>query len=235
MAQPPSQIYNAVHAQAVQYGVPDSIWEDVAYIESGYNPNAIGDNGTSFGLFQLHIGGQLPAQYNNNPSAVFDPSLNAQIAMPDIAGAWNGLKSSFNPSSQSWWQSFAAQSGHPGGSPGQTVTDNEATKLQSYYVASNGNTGITPFSATSTSSTGDCCNGDIGCQVCVNLAGSIGGSSSLCCSPNIGGVAANGITDSISNSLLTPIETFVSGALPKVGLFILALIMVIIGVVILKK
>lgn len=232
MAQPPSQIYNAVHAQAVQYGVPDSIWEDIAYTESGYNPNAIGDNGTSFGLFQLHIGGQLPSQYNNNPSAVFDPGLNAQIAMPDIAGAWNSLKSSFNPSSQSWWQSFAAQSGHPGGSPGEAATNNEASKLQSYYTASNGN--VVPFSTTSTSSSGDCCNGDLGCQICVNMAGAIGGSSSLCCS-NVGSTVTSGVANSIGNSLLTPVETFLSGALPKVGLFVLALVMVIIGVVVLKK
>lgn len=124
-----------IDAIAIQYGIPTSIWQDIATVESGNNPQAIGDNGTSFGLFQLHIGGQLPAQYNNNPTAVFDPVLNAQIAMPSIATAWNNLKSSFNPSSTLWWQQFAAQSGHPGGTPGNQITDNEAAKLQAGYLS----------------------------------------------------------------------------------------------------
>lgn len=124
-----------IDAIAIQYGVPTSIWEDVAKTESGLNTNAIGDNGTSFGLFQLHIGGQLPAQYNNNPTAVFDPVLNAQIAMPSIAKAWNDLKSSFNPNDVGWWQQFAAQSGHPGGSPGNITTNNEAAILQKNYTS----------------------------------------------------------------------------------------------------
>lgn len=127
--QPPQTIYNAVNPIAIQYGVPTQLWEDVAYTESGYNPQAVGDTGTSFGIFQLHEGGQLPAGVSG-PST-FDPTLNARLAMPAIARAWNNLKSTFNPTSSSWWQSFAAQSGHPGGAPGQSVTINEATKLQS--------------------------------------------------------------------------------------------------------
>ena len=123
-----------IDAIAIQYGVPTSIWEDIATVESGNNPQAVGDNGTSFGLFQLHIGGQLPAQYNDNPTAVFDPVLNAKIAMPSIASAWNNLKSSFNPSSTLWWQQFAAQSGHPGGTPGNQITNNEAARLQANYT-----------------------------------------------------------------------------------------------------
>lgn len=133
--QPPANILGAVSSVAMQYGVPTGIWEDVAYVESGYNQNAVGDNGSSFGLFQLHRGGQLPAQYESNPQAVFDPTLNAQIAMPAIANAWSKLSSSFNPNNSAWWLMFAVESGHPGGNivtPGQ-AEQNEAVKLMNTY------------------------------------------------------------------------------------------------------
>lgn len=126
----PANIYNAVEPVAQRYGVPDPIWETVAYAESGFNPQAIGDNGTSFGLFQLHRGGQLS---NLTEQQAFDVSTNAETAMPAIASAWHSLSGTFDASSASWWQSFAAQSGHPGGAPGETITDNEAAHLRSDY------------------------------------------------------------------------------------------------------
>ena len=137
----PSTIYSDVNPVAQKYGVPTWLWEDIASVESGFNPKAVGDNGTSFGLFQLHIGGQLPAQYNNNPQPVFDPTLNANIAMPAIASAWSSLGSSFSNTLQ-WWEQFAAASGHPGGSPTEQVTINEATALNTQYpnFSNNGST-----------------------------------------------------------------------------------------------
>lgn len=129
---PPADVYAAVHPVAAQAGVPDPIWETVAYMESGYNPNSVGDQGTSFGLFQLHEGGQL----RSSPSAVSGVSgeqQNALEAMPAIGDAWSALKQSFDPNSITWWRSFAAQSGHPGGSPGMTVTDNAAQMMMSDY------------------------------------------------------------------------------------------------------
>lgn len=50
--------------------------------ESGFNPAAIGDQGTSFGLFQLHQGGELG---NLTPSQAENPQTNAQVAIPVIA------------------------------------------------------------------------------------------------------------------------------------------------------
>lgn len=129
----PASIFNAIEPIAQANQVPDALWETIAQVESGFNVNALGDNGTSYGLFQLHIGGQFPSAYLNNPTALDDPGLNAQYAMPNIAKAWASLGGSFDASSPSWWQAFAAQSGHPGGSPGQSVTDAEAAKLQSNY------------------------------------------------------------------------------------------------------
>ena len=140
---PPTQVYNAVHPVAAQYGVPDPIWETVAYMESGYNPSAVGDAGTSFGLFQLHEGGQLrttPASV----SGTSGESQNALEAMPAIAGAWQSLKPSFDPSSLDWWTSFAAQSGHPGGGPGNVSTDNAAAAMLNDYSS---NTGLANYNS----------------------------------------------------------------------------------------
>lgn len=144
----PGSIYDAVEPIAQQYHVPDPLWETVAYVESGFNSQALGDNGTSYGIFQLHIGGQFPSKYLDNPTALDDPSLNAQYAMPAIARAWQSLQPTFDASSSEWWQRFAAQSGHPGGTPGETTTDNEATKLQASY--SRFANSSAPFSQTDT-------------------------------------------------------------------------------------
>jgi hypothetical protein len=132
---PPQQVYQSVHPIAAQYGVPDPIWETVAYMESSYNPNASGDQNTSFGLFQLHEGGAL----TTSPSSVIGTAgmpQNALEAMPRIAGAWSNLKSSFDPSSIDWWTSFAAQSGHPGGGPGNVATQNAAQAMLNDYSQS---------------------------------------------------------------------------------------------------
>lgn len=131
----PSNIYNAVHPVAVKDNVPDSIWETVASVESNFNPTASGDNGTSFGLFQLHQGGQLGGL---TQAQAFDPATNANTAMPYIASAWAALGPSFDASNATWWEQFAAASGHPGGAPGQAVTDAEAQKLQAAYAQNNG-------------------------------------------------------------------------------------------------
>src|SRR5215472_10111421 len=50
---------SAIIQAARDTGVDPALALAIAQKESGLNPNAIGDGGTSFGLFQLHIGGQL--------------------------------------------------------------------------------------------------------------------------------------------------------------------------------
>jgi hypothetical protein len=55
---------------------------------NGDNTNNTGDNGTSFGLFQLHMGGHLPKDwYPGKPGHVnvFDPRKNAEIALQRFA------------------------------------------------------------------------------------------------------------------------------------------------------
>ncbi len=69
---------------ANQFGVPPNLALAIAQNESGLNPNAVGDNGTSFGLYQLHIGGELG---NRQPAAVMGQNMivNATIAISTIA------------------------------------------------------------------------------------------------------------------------------------------------------
>jgi hypothetical protein len=144
MTQPPANVYAAVQPIAAQYNVPDPIWEDIVQMESGYNPNAVGDQGTSFGLFQLHQGGAL----TTSPSSVIGTggmTQNAIEAMPRIGQAWSALSPSFDPNSVQWWQNFAAQSGHPGGSPGNAITDNAAQALMNDYTG-----GTTPLGQNTT-------------------------------------------------------------------------------------
>jgi hypothetical protein len=53
-----------------------------AYHESGFNPFAVGDGGTSFGLFQLHEGGELG---NHTAAWAFHPTYNATTACEVLA------------------------------------------------------------------------------------------------------------------------------------------------------
>lgn len=74
--QNPGEVFKAA-------GVPDYIWQSIMQAESGGNPSAIGDNGTSYGLFQLHQGGGLGDGYA--PSQLLDPVVNAEIASQSMA------------------------------------------------------------------------------------------------------------------------------------------------------
>lgn len=63
---------------AMQYGVDPITAIATAYHESGLNPRSVGDNGTSFGLYQLHQGGELG---NHTADWAFDPGNNARTAL----------------------------------------------------------------------------------------------------------------------------------------------------------
>ncbi|MBX6361653.1 MAG: transglycosylase SLT domain-containing protein [Acidobacterium ailaaui] len=95
---------------ADQYGVPPWIPLDIAEEESGLNPSAVGDNGTSFGLFQLHKGG---GQGDGYPvSALLDPLTNTTIAMRSIASAYQEARAQ----GLTGWDLLsyvASHSGHP--------------------------------------------------------------------------------------------------------------------------
>lgn len=67
-----------------------------AQVESGLNPTAVGDQGTSFGIYQLHEGGELNNLYNPPYNAgslsqaeqmAENPTTNASVALPNFVGA----------------------------------------------------------------------------------------------------------------------------------------------------
>jgi soluble lytic murein transglycosylase-like protein len=128
-----------VTAMATSLGIPSRILYSVIQVESGFQPTAIGDNGTSFGILQLHVGGQAP---NGVPTtALLDPVTNAKYGLPALV---KGLQAAgpFNDS-LAWWNTFASASGHPGGNLAQSA--NEAAQLKSAYDANRFNVPGTPL------------------------------------------------------------------------------------------
>lgn len=77
-----SQIYSIIQNTATQDGVNPNLALADAQVESNFNPYAVGDGGTSFGLYQLHQGGELG---NLTPTQAFNPSTNAGIALAQFA------------------------------------------------------------------------------------------------------------------------------------------------------
>lgn len=68
-----------------KYNVPPLFLKAVMLSESGGRPDAIGDNGHSVGLFQLHDQGYGHGMGDQR----FDPELNADRAAKGLAEAWH--------------------------------------------------------------------------------------------------------------------------------------------------
>lgn len=69
----------------------------IALEESGGDPHAVGDQGSSYGLFQLHKGGALGSMpVTAAPGGAFDPYTNAMAVLPSWAklGGGKGLSDS---------------------------------------------------------------------------------------------------------------------------------------------
>lgn len=125
-----TSVKSLVDQKAAQYGVPAWIAEDIVQEESGGNPRAVGDRGTSFGLLQLHRGGQAG---NRPTSALENASTNLDIGMPYIARGYNAAKAAGYSGFQLLLHT-AGMSGHPGGSPGSYImTSGYAKGLANIY------------------------------------------------------------------------------------------------------
>jgi soluble lytic murein transglycosylase-like protein len=72
----------AVAQVAQKDGVDPKTAVATMLVESGGNNKAVGDGGTSFGLFQLHQGGELG---NMSPAQADDPTANAEVAIGQMA------------------------------------------------------------------------------------------------------------------------------------------------------
>lgn len=97
---------------AAQLGLDPRLAVADAIQESGLNPQAVGDQGTSFGLYQLHRGGELG---NLTPAQAFDPVTNAMVALTTMANVAHA---------------------HPNWSPGQIAAAAERPADQQAYAAS---------------------------------------------------------------------------------------------------
>jgi len=77
------QIETIIDTEALKYHVDPRL--ALAYIlnESGGNPYAIGDQGTSFGLAQLHRGGELGSL---TPQQAFNPQTNLDVSLSEVRG-----------------------------------------------------------------------------------------------------------------------------------------------------
>ncbi|RTL44596.1 MAG: hypothetical protein EKK48_04920 [Candidatus Melainabacteria bacterium] len=65
---------------ARRLGVDPVVAVAAMLVESGGNPRAVGDNGHSFGLFQLNSRGEL-AEARLTPNQAFNPQINAEVAL----------------------------------------------------------------------------------------------------------------------------------------------------------
>lgn len=63
------------------YGVPVDVIEGVARTESHLNPAAIGDNGRSWGLFQIYEPTARQYGFRGNMRELLDPAKNTELAV----------------------------------------------------------------------------------------------------------------------------------------------------------
>lgn len=69
---------------ARENGVDPKLAVAMMLVESGGDNRAVGDNGTSFGLFQLHQGGMLTSA-GLTPEQAYDPRTNAEVSIGNLA------------------------------------------------------------------------------------------------------------------------------------------------------
>ncbi|MFJ8353620.1 invasion protein [Bacillus paramycoides] len=106
---------------AKRHGIPDWIPLSIADHETKFNRKVIGDNGTSFGLFQLHRGGLAPAQLSEE--SLMDSQINATIAISNMVNSYErGVKKGL----KDWdlLKYVANTSGWPGNLGGEWTDNN---------------------------------------------------------------------------------------------------------------
>lgn len=116
-------IFDTVQRIFDRYDVPASVWYPIMQAESGGNPNAIGDNGDSIGLFQINTRSGQGIAYANNKNALMDPALNASVAAPAIWSAYQSITGQYSVEHMA--AQVARRSGHPGGSPSNPFNEND--------------------------------------------------------------------------------------------------------------
>lgn len=107
-----AQVKSIIVAVAKHYGIDPYLALAAAKQESGWRYNAVGDNGSSFGIYQLHRGGELGSL---SPTQAFDPHTNAMVALKRFA---------------------EVKKAHPNWSPGQIAAAAQRPANQAAYARS---------------------------------------------------------------------------------------------------
>lgn len=102
-----------IRSEADRQGCPNYIALGIAMAESGFDQNAVGDAGCSIGLYQLNTCGGQGSDYKDNPDALKDPKLNAQIGIVAITRA-AFISTAAGFTGDQWIREVARRSGHPG-------------------------------------------------------------------------------------------------------------------------
>lgn len=83
----------AIEQSAASVGVSRTRLDAIVRCEThgDYDPNAVGDHGTSFGAVQLHRGGLLGYFYAEGYSDPFDPYQGVEYLARALSGEWSYL------------------------------------------------------------------------------------------------------------------------------------------------
>ncbi|MBC2390282.1 transglycosylase SLT domain-containing protein [Listeria booriae] len=81
-----AEMMTMITETAKKHDIPAWIPLSIAETESGFNPKTIGDQGSSFGLFQLHRGGLAPEEWNDDD--LLDPAKNIEVAITNMTRAY---------------------------------------------------------------------------------------------------------------------------------------------------
>src|SRR5674476_538867 len=87
MALSDAALQNYIREQSITRGLDPNAVLSVATVEGGFS-GSVGDSGTSYGPFQLHVGGALPAGKTN---AWARSNAGINYALNNIAGVARGL------------------------------------------------------------------------------------------------------------------------------------------------
>lgn len=96
-----AQIGNMLDAAAQKYGIPPEILKAVAFKESRWNPNAVGDGGNSFGMMQIYRRAHPNynvAQGQANPAYNIDYAARLLRSHYDKTGNWQTAVMRYNGS-----------------------------------------------------------------------------------------------------------------------------------------
>lgn len=137
-------IKDDITSVANKLGVNTALALAIADVETGgtFDPTIVGDNGTSFGLYQLHQGGELTAA-GLTPQEAYNPITNATVALTEVAAIQREYPTLTNPGS------IAALAQRPGDPTTYAANVNAA-----YAQIAGGNVGAGALAAATTSGLG---------------------------------------------------------------------------------